>query len=476
MKPHQSRAKSGRNQSKKLRPQQTALNREALPEDAVEIEIESLSHDGRGVGKYQGKTAFISGALPGETVTAQLQSDQGKFYEGTIEQCLQPSSHRIDPICPHYDICGGCDLQHLAQDEQLRLKQEQVLDQLARIGKNKPAKTLPSLTGPDRHYRRSARVGINQLSDGEPIIGFRRAQSNRLCQIDECVVLDPRVADIFQEIREALTDSGDIKHITQIDIDLGDMATSTDCPEGYLSLRLKKALSDEHKAFFTALSQKRGLSLQLQIIGEAFPQPERLAEYQLDDLRLQFRPGDFIQINAEINQQMVKQALELLELSDEDHLLDLFCGLGNFSLPAAQRASSVVGVEGSLEMVRQAEENAELNGISNTEFYCANLNEDMKPFSWYKKGYNKVLLDPPRAGAANIISQLIALRPVSILYIACNPGALARDSREFLEQGYQLDRFLVMDMFPQTHHVEAMALFKRGKKPQQKKKLFGGRR
>lgn len=475
MKPH-NRAKSGRHQPNKARPQQAALNRESLPDTPVEIEINSLSHDGRGVGKYQGKTAFISGALPTEQVSALLQSDQGKFYEGTLEHCLEASEHRIEPACPHYDLCGGCDLQHLAQDQQLLLKQEQVLDQLARIGTSKPRKVLKSLTGPADHYRRSARVGINQLSDGEPIVGFRRAQSNRLCQIDHCTVLDSRVADIFAEIREALSDHSDIKYITQIDIDLGDVSNDKNQPQGYLSLRLKKPLTDEHLAFFTALSHKRGLSLQQQIIGETFQQPEQLAEYQLNGLRLQFRPGDFIQINAEINQQMVRQALELLELSSQDRLLDLFCGLGNFSLPAAQLAGSVVGVEGSIEMVHRADGNAALNGITNTEFYCANLNEDLKPFSWYKKGYNKVLLDPPRAGAAKIIAQLAALGPESILYIACNPGALARDSRELRQQGYELDSFLVMDMFPQTHHVEAMALFKRGKKPQQKKKLFGGRR
>lgn len=476
MKSHHARSRSGRQQPNKQRPQQTALNREALPDTAIEIQIESLSHDGRGIGKYRGKTAFISGALPGETVTAQLQADQGKFYEGSLETCLQASAHRIEPACPHYDVCGGCDLQHLAQDQQLSLKQTQVLDQLERIGKSTPNQTLDSLTGPASHYRRSARIGINQLSDGEPIIGFRRAQSNRLCQVDQCLVLDNRVADIFSEIRDALTDSGDIKYITQIDIDLGDPATAPEQPQGYLSLRLKKTLADDHQAFFSALCKRRGLSLQQQLIGETQSQPEQLAEYRLNNLRLQFRPGDFIQINADINQQMVDQAMDLLDLSDEDKVLDLFCGLGNFSLPAAQRAGSVVGVEGSLEMVHQAQANATLNGINNTEFFCANLNDDIKPFSWYKQGFNKVLLDPPRAGAANIINQLTALRPDRVLYIACNPGALARDTQQFKQQGYDLDRFLVMDMFPQTHHVEAMALFKRGKKPQQKKKLFGGRR
>ncbi|MBR9867249.1 MAG: 23S rRNA (uracil(1939)-C(5))-methyltransferase RlmD [Oceanospirillales bacterium] len=440
-----------------------------LPTEPVELSIESLSYDGRGVGRFQGKAAFIANALPGEQVMAQLTEEKSRLYLGHTDTIISASSHRIDPACPHYQQCGGCDLQHLDNDAQLELKQTQVLEQLDRIGHTQPGKISPALTAANWNYRRSARIGINQLYDGEPIVGFRRRGSHLLSQIDSCAVLDSRVADIFSRVRDALRDTGDIKYITQLDVDLGDQS-------GYLSLRLKKQLSDEHLEIFTALAKHYGLSLHLQIIGA---DPDRfsdsLSSYKLGQLELMFRPGDFIQINAGINQQMVDKACQMLELKPEDKILDLFCGLGNFSLPVAHAGASVTGVEGSLSMVEQAERNALHNNQQNCRFFCANLADNLKGLQWFKQDYNKIILDPPRTGAASLIPQICSLRPELILYISCNPGALARDSQLLSEEGYQLREFLVMDMFPQTHHIESMALFVRGKKKTQKKKLFSGK-
>ncbi|RTE65680.1 23S rRNA (uracil(1939)-C(5))-methyltransferase RlmD [Amphritea opalescens] len=460
MKPNRSRPKNQRPARKPTHP---------LPTEAVEFKIESLSHDGRGIGRYQGKTAFIANALPGEQVSARLTEEKAKFYLGHTDAILTPSSHRIEPACPHYQQCGGCDLQHLDNAEQLKLKQSLVVEQLERIGHTKPTKIVEPLTASDWHYRRSARIGINQLSDGEPIIGFRRRGSHLLTQLDSCVVLDKRVSDIFSRTRDALRDSGDIKYITQLDIDLGDEG-------GYLSLRLKKPLNDQHLAIFTTLASHYGLSLQQQIIGTD-PDNSEVApvSYSLNQLTLQFRPGDFIQVNAEINQQMVSKACQLLDLKADDKILDLFCGLGNFSLPAAQAGASVTGIEGSISMVEQAEQNARLNQLDNSRFFCGNLADDLTGLQWFRESYNKVILDPPRSGAASLIPQICNQRPELILYISCNPGALARDSELLATEGYQLQQFLVMDMFPQTHHIESMALFVRGKKKQQKKKLFAGK-
>ncbi|MBN0987097.1 23S rRNA (uracil(1939)-C(5))-methyltransferase RlmD [Amphritea pacifica] len=440
-----------------------------LPTEPVELTINALSHDGQGIGRYQGKTAFIANALPGEQVLARLTEEKAKFYTGHTDSIITASSHRTEPACPHYHQCGGCDLQHLENSEQLALKQTQVLEQLERIGNTKPEHIDLPLTGSHWHYRRSARIGINQLFDGEPIVGFRRRSSHLLTQIDSCRVLDKRVSDIFSRVREALRDTGDIKYITQIDVDLGDQG-------GYLSLRLKKPLNDQHLQIFTALAEHYELSLQLQVIGSD-PQVDAsgLTRYALDQLELTFRPGDFIQVNAEINQQMVNKACQLLQLKPDDKVLDLFCGLGNFSLPVAAAGAPVTGIEGSLTMVEQAQRNALHNQLQNCQFFCANLADDLKGLQWFRQSYNKVILDPPRTGAASLIPQICRLRPELILYISCNPGALARDSKLLSEQGYQLNNFLVMDMFPQTHHIESMALFVRGKKKAPKKKLFSGK-
>ncbi|WP_428036136.1 23S rRNA (uracil(1939)-C(5))-methyltransferase RlmD [Amphritea sp.] len=440
-----------------------------LPADPVELNIDSLSYDGRGVGRYQGKTAFIANALPGEQVLARLTEEKARFYQGHADTVISPSKHRIEPACPHYQQCGGCDLQHLDNQAQLELKQTQVLEQLERIGHTKPANIRAPLTAVSWHYRRSARIGINQLADGEPIIGFRRRGSHLLTQIDSCAVLDARVSDIFSRVREALRDSGDIRYITQLDLNLGDQ-------DGYLSLRLKRRLTDEHLEIFTELADHYSLNLQYQVIGaEQSDAPAQLSSYHLGEQVLAFRPGDFIQVNASINQQMISEACQLLDLKPEDRVLDMFCGLGNFSLPVAHSGALVTGVEGSLSMVEQAQRNAQQNQLHHCRFFCANLADDLKGLQWFKQDYNKIIIDPPRTGAASLIPQICRLKPELILYISCNPGALARDSQLLNEEGYQLQEFLVMDMFPQTHHVESMALFVRGKKKSPKKKLFTGK-
>lgn len=440
-----------------------------LPVEPVELSISSLSYDGRGVGRYQGKTAFIANALPGEQVLARLTEEKSRFYQGHTDSVISPSSHRIEPDCPHYQQCGGCDLQHLDNQAQLELKQTQALEQLERIGHTKPLSISTALTATSWNYRRSARIGINQLADGEPIVGFRRRGSNLLTQIDSCAVLDSRISDIFSQVRNGLRDSGDIRYITQLDVNLGDQG-------GYLSLRLKRPLTGQHLEIFTALANHYSLNLQYQIIeSEQSEPPAQLASYQLGDLALEFRPGDFIQVNAAINQQMINKACQLLDLKPEDRVLDMFCGLGNFSLPVAHSGASVTGIEGSMSMVEQAQRNALQNQLVNCRFFCANLADDLKGLHWFKQSYSKIIIDPPRTGAASLIPQICSLKPELILYISCNPGALARDSQLLNEEGYILQEFLVMDMFPQTHHVESMALFIRGKKKSQKKKLFNGK-
>lgn len=447
-----------------------------LPSEAVTLDIETLSHDGRGVARFNGKATFVSDALPGETVLARLTESKSKYNLAQIEQILTASPDRVTPFCPHYEQCGGCDLQHLSASRQVELKQTQVLEQLQRIGQCSPEETLPPLRAATDHYRRSARIGINQLSDGEPIVGFRRHNSNLLCQIDSCPVLEPRLDNLFAAIRAQLSPLGDIKHITQLDVDLGDQ-------QGFLTIRHKKPLNAEAIQAFQQLAADYQLALAFQGTKTSDPgveQPETAsgmtAAYQLNGLTLNFRPGDFIQVNAQINQQMIDQAIRLLEPAPGDQILDLFCGLGNFTLPLAQQGAAVTGIEGSVAMVSQAQLNAQQNNLTDCEFHCANLTEDLSRLTWYRKPYNKIVLDPPRAGAQEIIGQLCALKADKILYISCNPGALARDTQALKQEGYRLQKFLVMDMFPQTHHIESMALFVRGKKPAAKKKVISGKK
>lgn len=433
-----------------------------LTNEPVELVIDSLSHDGRGVGRLDGKATFVSHALPGETVLAKVHNAKAKFNEADCLEVISASADRVDPFCEHYQTCGGCDLQHLRQDAQVDHKQTQVLEQLSRIGHITPQETLPALQGPAENYRRSARIGINQKADGEVIVGFRRRASNLLTQIDNCPVLDKRLENICASLRDALEALPSVKHLTHLDISLGDN-------NGLLSVRHLKPLNEDELSVFTSICEAYDLSLQHE-------KSEKLsASYRINDVDLAFHSGDFIQINAEINQQMINKAIELLDIQTEDKILDLFCGSGNFSLQLARKAQSVTGVEGSDAMVEQASANAAANGIDNCTFFRANLADNIAYCKWYKNKYDKILLDPPRAGAESIIEEVCQLQASKILYIACNPGALARDGGELQRHGYILSHFMLADMFPQTHHIESVALFERDPnfKPEQQEKLLG---
>ncbi len=445
-----------RHRSKSSQPSKTVSS------EPAELVIDSLSHDGRGVGRLNGKATFVSNALPGETVLAKLHNAKSKFNEADCLEVLSASTDRVEPFCEHYHTCGGCDLQHLNQQAQVSHKQTQVLEQLSRIGHLTPEETLPALQGPAQNYRRSARIGINQRADGEVIIGFRRRGSNLLTQIDNCPVLDKRLDSICASLRDALEVLPSVKHMTHLDISLGDTG-------GLFSVRHVKPLSDEELSIFTSMCDAYGLTLQYE------NSEQQSASYQVSDVCLNFHSGDFIQVNGDINQQMVDQALTLLDIQPEDNVLDLFCGLGNFSLPLARHAAQVTGVEGSDAMVEQAATNAAANDIENCRFFRANLADTIVHTQWYKGSYDKILLDPPRAGAESIIEEVCKLKAGKILYIACNPGALARDGGQLQRNGYKLSHFMLADMFPQTHHIESVALFEYDPdfKPEQQEKLLG---
>lgn len=443
---------------KRTPPRRTAKKALPLNHEPLELTIEALSHEGRGIARVDGKTLFVAGALPGEQITARITQRHKRFDEAECIAIHTPSADRADPVCAHYGSCGGCDLQHLSHPRQIETKQQLVLDQLMRLGGVAPDTIETPLHSAPTGYRRSTRIGINRLQrDGSLIVGFRRRGSHKLTPISHCPVLTPPLSDVIGLLNNVLAGADDVRIITHAEATQGDH-------EGALTLRITRRpppqLLQQLSDALAALQMK----LYLDDGSGAIPfSAESELSYQLDTppLTLSYRPGDFIQVNAEINRQMIERALAWLELSPASRVLDLFCGIGNFTLPLAQAASEVVGVEGSEEMVARATENAHANGLQNCSFYRADLSTDLRHQRWFNQGFDAIVLDPPRTGALEVIRQTAHYKARKILYVSCNPSALARDAAELVSQGYTLSRFCVMDMFPNTSHVESLALFER---------------
>ncbi|MBY4675282.1 23S rRNA (uracil(1939)-C(5))-methyltransferase RlmD [Marinobacterium arenosum] len=431
--------------------------RSKTPQQPLSLSIDKLSHEGRGIARHEGKTVFVEGALPGEQVTAKISQQHRRYDEAECLSIEQPSDQRATPGCPHFGSCGGCQLQHLSHDEQIHQKQQWVLEQLERLGGLQPEQVEPPLTSDSWHYRRAARIGINQRQDGSSIVGFRRRNSNRITALEQCPVLDQRGEPLFRLLSELLDQHGGSKQITHAELSYGDQV-------GALTLRVKKCPGDALLGALKQLASEQQLNLYLdhgeriEIVQQAGELTFSLPEF---NQTLEFAPGDFIQVNDALNRQMIVRALDWLAPTPEERVLDLFCGLGNFTLPLASRAASVIGIEGSERMVERARANAARNGLDNCRFEAADLSQPIRKSDWFKAGFDKVLLDPPRTGALELVRQLIHGPADQLLYVSCNPAALARDGGELHKAGFRLTRFCVMDMFPQTTHVESLALFVR---------------
>jgi 23S rRNA (uracil1939-C5)-methyltransferase len=434
----------------------TKSSKKTLDDYPSSITVERLSHEGRGVAKVNGKTLFIEGALAGETVAFSVTQKHRRFDEATCTEIIEASADRVTPKCPHYGQCGGCDMQHLAHDQQIQTKQNLVVDQLQRLGGFQPEAVLEPLVSPEWEYRRSCRIGINQLSKGgSAIVGFRRRGSNKLTAIEQCPVLAKPLNAILGGLSQILETEDNFKAITHAELSLADN-------QGAFTLRVKKPLSDNLKDQLKALADTNNFCLFIDNGNEVTPVSDNSELYytvNCSDSVISFKPGDFIQVNKAVNELMIERAINWLDLSNSDRILDLFCGVGNFTLPVAPNVASIVGVEGVEEMVTRANQNAARNHLSNCEFYRADLSKDLAALPWYKQGFNKIILDPPRTGALEVIRQLQGHNPEMILYISCNPAALSRDGAELVKQGYISKKFSVMDMFPHTSHVESMMLF-----------------
>ena len=424
-------------------------------------EIADLNHDGEGVIRA-GKTAFVAGALPGEQVRYQRRRRHSQYDEAELLEILQPSPLRIKPPCPHFGLCGGCALQHLAPESQLAIKQQQLQETLLRIGKVEPQQWFAPLAGPVWHYRRRARLGARYVNKmGRSLVGFRERWGSYIAAIDSCEVLARPVNALITPLSQLLTSLSIRERIPQIEVAVADDVTA-------LVLRVLTPPAESDLQQLRQFEQVHGVRIYLQSGGLDTVTPLQGSAPELSyalpefGLQLQFLPSDFIQINAAVNRQLVARAVELLQLDSQSKVLDLFCGLGNFTLALARRAAAVVGIEGEASLVARARANAQRNGVDNVQFHVANLFEQQSDAGWADAGFNHVLLDPPRAGALELLPLLARLAPRRIVYVSCHPGTLARDLGLLVhEHGYRLSGAGVADMFPHTAHVESIAVLER---------------
>lgn len=423
------------------------------------VEIISLSLDGRGVARPGGKTLFVRGALPGEQVEVEIEKSGKRFDEALAREILIASDLRVPPPCGYYEQCGGCDLQHLNADEAIQLKQQELLTQLAKRAQVEPETIdAPLSSSAKLGYRRAARVGINQRDNGELLIGFRQRASNKLVDIDRCVVLTNKINAFLADLRTVLVEFERVKHLTQIEVIEGDEGLEVE-------LRSTRNLSDELRVALEGLAKLHDANLSVR----AKESPANLIHANIaatrlnidGSIQLNFNASDFVQVNAQVNQLMIDRVIDWLAPRSYDRVLDLFSGLGNFSLPLAKRVAQVTAVEGSSAMVQRCLNNAEANQLTNLRAYAADLSEPAQDAPWFSAQYDLILLDPPRQGAAEVIAALAKHKPRALVYIACDPSSLVRDAETLKQQGYKLSRLCVADMFPQTHHIESLALFER---------------
>lgn len=436
-----------------------------LPETpAVKVTIESLSHDGRGIAYVDGKAVFIDEALIGESVEFIYTDIRRDYAEGKVVNLLSRSDIREDAECPHYGICGGCSFQHVESSAQIKVKEGLLEEQFRRIGKLGIPEIWPSLDGPHWGYRRKARMGVKYVAKkGRVLVGFREKRQQFLAEIESCKVMHRKVGANLMELSEMLSGLSIRDKIPQIEVAIGD----DDC---VLAVRVLDPPTAEDKERMRRYAHRHGISLCLQskgpdTIAPIEGEPEVMPTYALPDhdIVFKFRPAMFTQVNYEINRLMVNRVIEALKLNAKDTVLDLFCGLGNFTLPMARHAGRVVGIEGDLPLVNHAKANARLNGLENVEFHVADLSKDIADLPWAKQRYNKILLDPSRAGASEVLHHFKKWEPEQIVYVSCNPSTLARDASNLVNDlGYKLVKAGVMNMFPQTAHVESIALFEKG--------------
>jgi len=435
----------------------------ALP--AIETaEVTALTLEGSGVLAPGGKRVLVPGALAGEEVTFQRRRRRRNYDEGVLVEVRRPSPDRVIPACEYFGRCGGCSLQHLSPDAQLGMKQTTLLDSLSRIADLQPAEVLPPVHGAVWGYRRRARLAVRHVErKGRVLVGFREHEKPWVVDMLTCATVEPAISRLIEPLSSLIGTLSIRARLPQVEATVADNATA-------LVFRVLDAPTSADRAQLAQFSASQGVRVYLQpgnpesVVALHPEQPVDELYYRLPafDLALTFGPTDFIQVHGEVNRQMVDQALRLLAPAAADRVLDLYCGIGNFTLPLARHAGEVLGLEGSVAMIRRAQQNATLAGLSTARFIEADLSGAGAEGAWTRERFDLVLLDPPRTGAVELLPALGKLAARRIVYVSCHPGTLARDAGLLVrEHGYRLVSAGVMDMFPHTSHVESMALFER---------------
>lgn len=417
------------------------------------LSVQRLANDGRGIAFVDGRSWFVSGALPGEQVRARVLAARNKVVDAIAEHIEQPAAQRVEPFCTLAGQCGGCTLQHMPLQQQRAFKQACLSDQLQHAG-IPVARLEPVLAVSDRGYRRRTRLSVRVGKDGRLSLGYRALASRQIIDVAQCPVLVPELQAVLPRLAAFVHTLQHPQVIGHLELFAG-TATA-------LLVRLTGALPDADQRAWRDFAGQQRLQLWWQSGDQPQPdQPDSRLTYQLPDqgLEIDCRPGDFVQVNPALNQLMVNRALNWLEVQGSDQVLDLFCGLGNFSLPLAQQAARVTAVEGVPAMVERAQATARRQGLDNLHFFAGDLSQPLNTAGWAQQEYDLIVLDPPRDGALQVVSGLGRLGARRVLYVSCNPATLARDAALLVEQGYRLERAAALDMFSHTGHVEAMALF-----------------
>lgn len=433
-----------------------------MTQPEFETGIADLSHDGRGVARVAGKAVFVADALPGERVRARIVRKHRQFDDAQCIEVLGASPARVAPRCIHYGVCGGCALQHLTPQAQIDAKQRVLAGNFARIGKVQPQRWLPPLAAEPWGYRRRARLSVKHVAKkGKTLVGFRERNPRFVTDLSRCEVLHPALGMKLGALGALLNSLEGAVSIPQIEFAAGDATHALVfrhlAPLTQTDLDRLAAFGREHR--FTVALQPGGNDSVHALWPETIDLHYRLPAHALD---LHFAPLDFVQVNARLNEAMIDLALKLLEPQSTDRVLDLFCGLGNFSLPLARRAGAVCGVEGDAGLIERARGNARRNEIGNAQFVVGDLTQDPRGAAWARQIWDKWLLDPPRTGAAALLEHLPGESVRRVVYVSCHPGSLARDAGTLVRRhGFTLAAAGVMDMFPHTAHVESIALFER---------------
>jgi 23S rRNA (uracil1939-C5)-methyltransferase len=424
--------------------------------------ISAIDQEARGVTRREGKVVFVSGAIPGDRVTLKIIQSKASFDRAQVKEWIEVSPNRVSPICVHFGVCGGCSLQHVDPLAQVAYKQRFLEDNMLKIGRVIPEQVWAPIQGPHWHYRQRARLSVHwDEKKQSAFVGFHERSSNIVANMHSCLILSEPISHWIDPLR-FLVGSLSIKtRVPQIELAQGSDGVPV------LVFRILEELSPKDEVLLRQFSDEYGARIWLQPKGldsqyPFYPIADGMLQYTLPeyDLTLVFAPSEFTQVNSVVNRALVRRAVNLLQLQPQDVVLDLFCGIGNFTLPIARSGAQVMGIDGSRALIERAIANAQLNHlIANTEWLVADLfGVTEEQISRWPKA-NKVLIDPPRDGAREVVKAMQWLRPERIVYVSCNPSTLARDAQELVQQGYRLQGVGIANMFPHTTHVESIALF-----------------